>query len=97
MDQALQRAIANGVPVRTSAYRPPPPFIPELHDSLRSLTPTETFRNAERSCNSLADGPYTVGAAFAARMRGVDPRQRARDPPTPAAEVRPPSPARLVL
>eukprot|EP00965_Chrysotila_dentata_P050749 1682271-Pleurochrysis_carterae.AAC.1 len=30
-------------------------------------------------------------------MRSVDPRQRARDPPTPAVEVGPPSPARLVL
>eukprot|EP00965_Chrysotila_dentata_P053413 1772232-Pleurochrysis_carterae.AAC.1 len=55
MDQALQRAIARGVPVRTSSYRPPAPFIPELYETQRSLTPTETFRNAERSCNSLAD------------------------------------------
>eukprot|EP00965_Chrysotila_dentata_P052185 1731411-Pleurochrysis_carterae.AAC.1 len=97
MDQALQRAIARGVPVRTSSYRPPAPFIPELYESLRSLTPTEMFRNAERSCNSLADGPYTVGAAFAARMRGVEPRQPAREPPSPAREVRLPPPARLVL
>eukprot|EP00965_Chrysotila_dentata_P095274 3149303-Pleurochrysis_carterae.AAC.1 len=31
LERALHTAIASSVPVRTSAYRPPEPFIPELY------------------------------------------------------------------
>eukprot|EP00965_Chrysotila_dentata_P157058 5188430-Pleurochrysis_carterae.AAC.1 len=96
LERALQTAIASAVPVRTSAYRPPEPFIPELYESLRVLTPTEAFLSAERTCNSLSDGPYTVGAAFAARMRGHQCAQSHAHFRN-AAPACPPPPAKLIL